>query len=49
MNHLSNQEISLSLGLSEETVKWHLKNLFHKLDAGDRKTAVKRARTLGIV
>lgn len=47
--HLSNKEIALSLDLSNETVKWHLKNLFQKLDAGERKSAVARARMLGIL
>lgn len=47
--HLSNKEIALSLGLSNETVKWHLKNLFQKLDAGERKIAVARARMLGLL
>jgi LuxR family maltose regulon positive regulatory protein len=47
--HLSNKEIALSLGLSDETVKWHLKNLFRKLDASDRKVAVVRGRMLGII
>jgi LuxR family maltose regulon positive regulatory protein len=30
-------------------VKWHLKNLFNKLDAGSCKHAVTRARTLGFL
>lgn len=47
--HLSNKEIAISLNLSDETVKWHLKNLFQKLDAGERKTAVARARVLGML
>lgn len=47
--HMSNKEIALAMGLREETVKWHAKNLFQKLDAGDRKTAVRRARMLGII
>lgn len=47
--HLSNKEIALSLGLSNETVKWHMKNLFQKLETGERKTAVARARMLGIL
>lgn len=47
--HLSNKEIALSLGLSNETVKWHIKNLFQKLDAGERRIAVARARMLGIL
>ncbi|WP_242127219.1 LuxR C-terminal-related transcriptional regulator [Sphingobium sp. Sx8-8] len=48
MSHMSNKEIALSMGVGEETIKWHLKNLFHKLGAGDRKSAVKRARMLGL-
>lgn len=47
--HLSNKEIGLSLGLSDETVKWHLKNVFQKLEATERKVAVARARMLGII
>lgn len=47
--YMSNKEIALAMGLREETVKWHAKNLFQKLDAGDRKTAVRRARMLGII
>jgi len=35
--------------MSDETVKWHLKNLFNKLGAGSRKHAVTRARTLGFI
>jgi ATP/maltotriose-dependent transcriptional regulator MalT len=30
-------------------VKWHLKNLFTKLDADSRKHAVTRARSLGFI
>jgi DNA-binding CsgD family transcriptional regulator len=45
----SNKEIAQSIAVSEETVKWHLKNLFGKLDAGSRKHAVMRARTLGFI
>ncbi|HYP34616.1 MAG TPA: LuxR C-terminal-related transcriptional regulator [Burkholderiaceae bacterium] len=43
----SNKEIAKSIAVSDETVKWHLKNLFNKLDAGSRKHAVTRARSLG--
>ena len=35
--------------VGEETVKWHLKNVFGKLDAGTRKHAVRRARLLGLL
>ena len=45
----SNKEIAKSIDVSDETVKWHLKNLFTKLDAASRKHAVTRARTLGFL
>lgn len=48
-NHMSNKEIALAMGVGEETVKWHVKNLLQKLGASDRKTAVRRARMLGIL
>jgi LuxR family maltose regulon positive regulatory protein len=46
---LTNKEIALGLGITDETVKWHLKNLFAKLNVGTRKHAVHRARMLGIL
>jgi LuxR family maltose regulon positive regulatory protein len=46
---MSNKEIAISMGLGEETVKWHLKNLFRKLEAGDRRGVVSRARSLGLL
>jgi LuxR family maltose regulon positive regulatory protein len=46
---LSNKEIALALSISEETVKWHMKNLFLKLHAASRKHAIARARLLGLV
>jgi len=45
----SNKEIATTLDVSDETVKWHLKNMFNKLEAGSRKHAVTRARTLGVI
>lgn len=48
-NNLSNKEIAMALDLSVQTVKWHLKNLFGKLNAGSRKHLVDRARILGII
>ena len=45
----SNKEIAKAIDMSDETVKWHLKNLFNKLGAGSRKHAVTRARTLGFI
>ena len=45
----SNKEIAKSIDVSDETVKWHLKNLFNKLEAGSRRHAVTRARSLGFI
>ncbi len=47
--NLSNKEIANALDLSEQTVKWHLKNLFLKLDGANRKHTVARARMLGLI
>jgi two-component system, NarL family, nitrate/nitrite response regulator NarL len=46
---LTNKEIARTIGLSPETVKDHLENLYRKLDAQDRMSALGRARTLGMV
>jgi LuxR family maltose regulon positive regulatory protein len=46
---LANKSIARALGIGEETVKWHLKNIFGKLHAGSRKHAVGRARLLGLI
>lgn len=45
----SNKEIARLLGLGPETIKWHLKNLFLKLNATNRQHAVDRARLLGVI
>ncbi|HJV86941.1 MAG TPA: LuxR C-terminal-related transcriptional regulator [Noviherbaspirillum sp.] len=47
--NLSNKEIAHAMEVGEETVKWHLKNLFGKLDAGTRKHVVRRAQLLGLL
>jgi LuxR family maltose regulon positive regulatory protein len=47
--NLSNKEIGLAMQVGEETIKWHMKNLFAKLDAGTRKQLVQRARLLGLL
>jgi LuxR family maltose regulon positive regulatory protein len=47
--NLSNKEIGLAMEVGEETIKWHMKNLFAKLDAGTRKQVVSRARMLGLL
>ena len=48
-NNLSNKEIGLAMQVGEETIKWHMKNLLAKLDAGNRKQVVSRARLLGLL
>jgi LuxR family maltose regulon positive regulatory protein len=47
--NLSNKEIALAMEVGEETIKWHLKNLFGKLAAGSRKQVVRRAQLLGLL
>ena len=47
--NLSNKQIALALDVGDETVKWHMKNLFSKLDAGNRKHLLDRARLLGVL
>jgi len=46
---LSNKEIALAMDIGEQTIKWHVKNLFGKLNAGSRRHAVARARILGLI
>jgi two-component system NarL family response regulator len=45
----ANKQISTSLGISEETVKSHVKNILSKLQAKDRTEAVTLALKRGIV
>ena len=47
--NMSNKQIALAMGVSDETIKWHLKNLFGKLNAGTRKHLLDRARVMGIL
>ncbi|WP_254789779.1 LuxR C-terminal-related transcriptional regulator [Variovorax sp. OV329] len=47
--NLSNKEIGNAMQVGETTIKWHVKNLFAKLDAGSRKQVVQRARILGLI
>jgi len=47
--NLSNKQLASALCISDETVKWHIKNLFVKLKACSRRHAVDRARMLGIL
>ena len=46
---LPNKQIAKTMDISDETVKWHLKNLFSKLNAGSRRHAVDRARLMGLL
>lgn len=48
-NGLSNQEISDKRFVAISTVKWHLKNIYAKLDAKHRAQAIARARELSII
>jgi DNA-binding NarL/FixJ family response regulator len=45
----SNREIGRELGISEETVKVHMKNIMAKLNASDRTHAVMMALARGII
>jgi LuxR family maltose regulon positive regulatory protein len=46
---LSNTEISDKLFISLGTVKWHINNIFSKLDVRSRTQATVRARDLGLI
>jgi DNA-binding NarL/FixJ family response regulator len=45
----ANKQVAAELGLSEETIKGHLKNIFSKLDVADRTHAVTVAARRGII
>ena len=45
----ANKQVASELGLSEETVKGHLKSIFSKLDVADRTHAVTVAARRGII
>jgi LuxR family maltose regulon positive regulatory protein len=45
----ANKEIARAMDIGETTVKWHLRNVFFKLNAASRKHAVDRARLLGLI
>jgi ATP/maltotriose-dependent transcriptional regulator MalT len=45
---MSNKEVARTLSLTPETVKWHMKSILSKLQAGNRNQAVRRAYNLGL-
>jgi ATP/maltotriose-dependent transcriptional regulator MalT len=46
---LSNKEIAEAIFVSEGTLKWHLHNIYSKLDVKNRSGAMMRARTMGVL
>ena len=46
---LPNKQIARALGLSDETVKFHLASIFGKLGASNRTDAVRQALRRGLV
>ena len=46
---LSNKEIAEAIFVSVGTLKWHLHNVYSKLNVTNRFGATSRARTLGIL
>jgi LuxR family maltose regulon positive regulatory protein len=46
---LKNREIAQAMSLSENTIAWHLKNLYGKLHASNRTSAVNIARKLKLI
>jgi LuxR family transcriptional regulator, maltose regulon positive regulatory protein len=49
VGNLTNKQIAAAMGVGDQTIKWHLKNMFTKLQAGSRKHLIGRARMLGIL
>jgi LuxR family maltose regulon positive regulatory protein len=45
----ANRDIGIELGLSQNTVKWHLSRAYEKLGARSRMQAVNRAQRLGLL
>ena len=46
---LSNKEIAEAIFISEGTLKWHLHNVYGKLDVKNRAGAMMRARGMGLL
>ncbi|HUL65163.1 MAG TPA: LuxR C-terminal-related transcriptional regulator [Burkholderiaceae bacterium] len=49
VRNYSNKEIARALDVGLTTVKWHMRNVFGKLDVGSRRQAVHRAHMLQLV
>jgi LuxR family maltose regulon positive regulatory protein len=48
-NGMSNRDVAEELVLTVGTVKWHLSNIYSKLDVSSRTQAVARARELQLL
>jgi LuxR family maltose regulon positive regulatory protein len=48
-DNLTNKQIGLAMDVSYQTIKWHLKNLFVKLNADTRRHALDQARMFGLL
>jgi DNA-binding NarL/FixJ family response regulator len=46
---MSNQQIAIKLWVAEQTVKFHLTNIYRKLDVKNRTAAITKARSLGLI
>lgn len=46
---LNNRKLAEALFLSEGTLKWHLHNIYSKLDVGNRTGAIAQAQRLGLL
>ena len=47
--HLAYRAIAQALVISENTARWHIKNIYRKLQVADRQQAVRRALELGLL